>query len=105
MDRTNTTMSNDYEIGVGQRLFENRIVYLSGDVTTASADHVVSRILTLDSIDHHAEIKLYLSSYGGGVYPGLAIPANPGTVNQICGRVDFRQCLGPMLSRRGSCQE
>jgi len=31
-------------------------------VTTASADHVVSRILTLDSIDHHAEIKLYLSS-------------------------------------------
>ena len=66
-------MSNDYEIGVGQRLFENRIVYLSGDVTTASADDVVSRILTLDSIDHHAEIKLYLSSYGGGVYPGLAI--------------------------------
>ena len=66
-------MSNDYETGVGQRLFENRIVYLSGDVTTALADFVVSRILTLDSIDHHAEIKLYISSFGGGVYPGLAI--------------------------------
>ena len=66
-------MSNDYETTVGQRLFENRIIYLSGDVTTVSADYVISRLLTLDSIDHHAEIKLYVSSYGGGVYPGLAI--------------------------------
>lgn len=66
-------MSNDYETNVPQRLFENRIIYLSGDVTTVSADYVISRLLTLDSIDHHAEIKLYLSSYGGAVYAGLGI--------------------------------
>lgn len=66
-------MSNDYEITVPQRLFENRIIYMSGDVTTVSADYVISRLLTLDSIDHHAEIKLYLSSYGGAVYAGLGI--------------------------------
>lgn len=66
-------MSNEYETSVQQRLFENRIIYLSGEVKNEYADYVVSRLLTLDSIDHQAEIKLYLSSYGGGVYPGLAI--------------------------------
>jgi ATP-dependent Clp protease protease subunit len=55
------------------QLYENRIVYLSGDITTATARWVVSHLLVLDAIDHAAEIKLYISSYGGSVYAGLAI--------------------------------
>jgi ATP-dependent Clp protease protease subunit len=87
-------MSNEYETSVQQRLFENRIIYLSGEVKNEYADYVVSRLLTLDSIDHQAEIKLYLSSYGGGVYPGLAIY----DAMQIVEAPVATFCLGPAFS-------
>ena len=54
-------------------LLENRIVYLSGDVNTSSADHVITNLLVLDSIDKKKDISLYISSYGGSVYAGLAV--------------------------------
>ena len=62
-----------YERSPGQILHESRIVYLSGDIATPSAELVVQRILALDAIDHQAEIKLYLTSFGGSVHAGLAI--------------------------------
>lgn len=66
-------MSDAYGKPVEQLFYENRIVYLSGDITEGEAKAVASQILVLDSVDHEAEIKLYMSSYGGSVFAGLAV--------------------------------
>lgn len=67
------SMNDPYETPVFQRLRENRIVYLAGDITTVAADDTVSRLLALDAIDHAAEIKLYITSHGGSLYAALGI--------------------------------
>jgi ATP-dependent Clp protease protease subunit len=66
-------MTQHYDKSPHRHLYENRILYLSGDITTTSADQVVAGLVALDAIDHEAEIKLYLSSFGGSVYAGLAV--------------------------------
>jgi ATP-dependent Clp protease protease subunit len=66
-------MTNKYDKTPVQYLRESRIVHLCGDLTTSTADEIVSRLFVLDAHDHEAEIKLYVTSYGGSVYAGLAI--------------------------------
>ncbi|MHA1386716.1 MAG: ATP-dependent Clp protease proteolytic subunit, partial [Candidatus Helarchaeota archaeon] len=48
-------------------LLENRIIFLSGDIDTSCADHVISNFLVLNSLDKESDIRLYISSYGGSV--------------------------------------
>jgi len=55
-----------------QYLLENRIVYLTGDINTSCADYVIRHLLVLNSIDKESDIRLYITSYGGSVYAGLA---------------------------------
>jgi ATP-dependent Clp protease protease subunit len=62
-----------YEKSAGEILHESRVVYVSGDIATPTAESVVQRILALDAIDRRAEIKLYITSFGGSVHAGLAI--------------------------------
>ena len=54
-------------------LLDNRIIYLTGNIDTNSADYVISNLLIMNSLDKKSDIKLYISSYGGSVYAGLAI--------------------------------
>ncbi len=54
-------------------LLDNRIIYLTGNIDTNSADYVISNMLVMNSLDKKSDIKLYISSYGGSVYAGLAI--------------------------------
>ncbi len=56
-----------------QHLLENRIIYLSGEIDNSSADHVITNLLVLNSLDKKSDIRLYISSGGGSVYAGLAI--------------------------------
>ncbi|MBI2894157.1 MAG: ATP-dependent Clp protease proteolytic subunit [Deltaproteobacteria bacterium] len=87
-------MSADYEKSPQDHLYENRIIYMSGDIVTTTADYVVSRLLILDSIDHDAEIKLYISSFGGSVYAGLAIY----DAMQLVEAPVSTYCIGPAFS-------
>lgn len=88
-------MSNDaYDKSVTEHLYENRIIYLSGDITTQTADYVVSRLLVLDTLDPESEIRLYLSSYGGSVYAGLAIY----DAMQLVSAPISTFCIGPAFS-------
>lgn len=87
-------MSVEYARPVSEHLMHSRIVYLSGDITTASADYVVSRLLVLDSIDSTEEIKLYISSFGGSVYAGLAIY----DAMQLVDAPVSTLCIGPAFS-------
>jgi ATP-dependent Clp protease protease subunit len=87
-------MPNEYDRTPLEHLYANRIVYLSGDITTLGADHVVTRLLVLDSLDHEAEIKLYISSFGGSVYAGLAIY----DAMQMIEAPVSTLCIGPAFS-------
>lgn len=54
------------------RLLNDRIVFISGEITDDSANVVISELLYLDSLNHK-DISVYINSPGGSVIAGLAI--------------------------------
>ena len=66
--------------GVGERsydifsrLLKDRIIFLDGEISDATADLVVAQLLFLESEDVKKDISLYINSPGGSVTAGLAI--------------------------------
>ncbi|HUB92897.1 MAG TPA: ATP-dependent Clp protease proteolytic subunit [Verrucomicrobiae bacterium] len=55
------------------RLLKDRIIFLGGEVTEASANVIVAQLLFLQAEDAKKDIFLYVNSPGGSVYDGLAI--------------------------------
>ena len=55
------------------RLLKDRIVFVDGEITDATADLVVAQLLFLESEDPGKDINLYINSPGGSVTAGLAI--------------------------------
>ena len=54
------------------RLLEDRIVFLSGEITDDSANIIISELLYLDSLNND-DIYIYINSPGGSVTAGMAI--------------------------------
>ena len=52
------------EMNVFSRLIQDRIVFLSDDVTSDSMDVISAQLLYLDSVDD-SDINLYINSGGG----------------------------------------
>jgi len=55
------------------RLLEDRIIFLSDEITTETANSVIAQMLFLEGKDDKKEICLYINSPGGAVDAGLAI--------------------------------
>ena len=55
------------------RLLRDRVVFLTGTVTTESANLVIAQLLFLESEDPEKDISLYINSPGGSVYAGMGI--------------------------------
>lgn len=55
------------------RLLNDRIIFLSGEVTNDSASLVVAQLLYLAAEDPNKDISLYINSPGGSVTAGMAI--------------------------------
>ena len=55
------------------RLLEDRIIFLSGEITDDTANLIVAQMLLLDSENPEKDIMLYINSPGGSVTAGLAI--------------------------------
>lgn len=55
------------------RLLEDRIIFLSGPITSETADLIVAEILYLAARNPNQDIRLYINSIGGSVLSGLAI--------------------------------
>lgn len=55
------------------RLLKERIVFISGEITDATADSVIAQLLYLESENSSADISIYINSPGGSVSAGLAI--------------------------------
>ena len=60
-------------IGIYERLFRERIIFLSEEVDDGIANSIVAYLLYLDSEDQTKPIYLYINSPGGSVTAGMAI--------------------------------
>ena len=60
-------------ISIYERLFRERIIFLTEEVTDSIANAIVAYMLYLDSDDPSKPIYLYINSPGGSVTAGMAI--------------------------------
>ena len=63
----------DQWIGIYERLFRERIIFLTEEVDDGIANAIVAYMLYLDSEDSTKPIYLYINSPGGSVTAGMAI--------------------------------
>lgn len=61
------------QMGIGDLLLDNRIVFLDGPIHDASANLIVMKLLYLQSENRHQDIHFYINSPGGSVTATLAI--------------------------------
>jgi len=55
------------------RLLKDRIIFLGGGVTDASANLIIAQMLFLSNEDSKSDIHFYINSPGGSITAGLAI--------------------------------
>ena len=65
--------SRQRQMGIGDLLLENRIVFLDGPIHDASANVIVMKLLYLQSENKHQDIHFYINSPGGSVSATMAI--------------------------------
>lgn len=70
IDRTD---NGERSFDIYSRLLEDRVVFLSGEITDDIANLVVAQLIYLESKDPTKDISLYINSPGGSVTAGLAI--------------------------------
>lgn len=88
------TGNGERSYDIFSRLLKDRIVFIDGEISDATADLVVAQLLFLDSQNPEKDINLYINSPGGSVTAGLAIYD---TMQQI--RSDIQTfCLGQAAS-------
>ena len=84
------------------KLLKNRIIMLSGAITTETANIIIAELLYLDSINHN-DISLYINSEGGSVTAGFAIYDTMNTiksdVSTIC--IGLAASMGAFLLSNG----
>lgn len=66
------TGKNTDTFDIRTKLYQNRIIYLDGDITQEQVDGVIMQMLYLDSVSSEP-ITLYINSAGGSVVDGLAL--------------------------------
>ena len=64
--------NKDYAYDLYSRLLEDRIIFISGEITDESSNIIIGQLLYLDSISNE-DISIYINSPGGSVTAGLAI--------------------------------
>lgn len=67
------TGNGERSYDIFSRLLKDRIVFIDGEITDATADLVVAQLLFLDSQNPEKDINLYINSPGGSVTAGMAI--------------------------------
>lgn len=64
---------NERSYDIYSRLLEDRIIFLSGEITSELSNSVIAQMLFLEGKDSKKDICLYINSPGGLVDAGLAI--------------------------------
>jgi ATP-dependent Clp protease protease subunit len=73
MNQASREYQRQRQMGIGDLLLENRIVFLDGVITDAAANLIVMKLLFLQSENRHQDIHLYVNSPGGSVTATMAI--------------------------------
>lgn len=78
LPRSSRSEYNDYMDSPNQgdvfnKLMNNRILFLSGEINLYTTEVLKSQLLYLDSIDSKKDISIYINSPGGSVYDGLGL--------------------------------
>ena len=60
-------------IDIYSKLLDDRIIFLTDEIDTYTAENIKSQLLYLEQLDHKKDIKIYINSPGGSVYDGLSI--------------------------------
>lgn len=66
------TYSGERAYDLYSRLLNDRIIFISGEITDDTSNIIISELLYLDSLNHE-DICIYINSPGGSVTAGLAI--------------------------------
>lgn len=61
------------QMGIGDLLLENRIVFLDGVINDGTANLIVMKLLFLQSENRHQDVHMYVNSPGGSVTATMAI--------------------------------
>ncbi len=61
------------QMGIGDLLLENRIIFMDGVINDGVANMIVMKLLFLQSENRHQDIHLYVNSPGGSVTATMAI--------------------------------
>lgn len=69
----NTDGKGERSYDIYSRLLEDRIIFLTGEITDAVADSVVAQLIYLEGKDPDKNICIYINSPGGSVTAGMAI--------------------------------
>ncbi len=67
------TERGERSFDIYSRLLEDRIIFLTGEITDATANIVVAQLIYLEGKNPDKDIYLYINSPGGSVSAGLAI--------------------------------
>ena len=67
------TTNGERSYDIYSRLLEDRIIFLSGEITDEVANSVVAQLIYLEGKDPDKDISIYINSPGGSVSAGLAI--------------------------------
>lgn len=55
------------------RLLQDRILFVSGEITDNVANSVIAQLLYLDAMDSEKDISMYINSPGGSITAGMGI--------------------------------
>ena len=91
VDQTN---GGERSYDIYSRLLEDRIIFISGEINTETANLVIAQLLFLEAKNSNKDISLYINSPGGEVDAGLAIYD---TMNFIKSKVNVI-CVGMAAS-------
>ena len=67
------TANGERSYDIYSRLLEDRIIFLTGEITDAVANIVVAQLIYLEGKNPDKDICLYINSPGGSVSAGMAI--------------------------------
>jgi ATP-dependent Clp protease, protease subunit len=65
--------SRQRQMGIGDLLLDNRIIFLAGEIHDGNANEIVMKLLYLQSENRHQDIHLYVNSPGGSVTATMAM--------------------------------
>ncbi|MBQ9370390.1 MAG: ATP-dependent Clp protease proteolytic subunit, partial [Clostridia bacterium] len=98
------TSRGERQYDIYSRLLEDRIIFLSGTVTTELANSIIAQMIYLEGKDPSKDISLYINSPGGSVSDGLAIYDTMNyikcDVNTIC--IGSAMSMGAVLLAAGT---